>query len=503
MNNLNESGEESASTDSSHKNHNWEYPVSLTPILAPDIPYPVHALPSILQQVVTSYQKYGQQPTALVACSAMANLSLACQALANVGRDHHLISPVSLYFLVVASSGERKSAADSVFSSATRAWESKVRLEREPEVETALSLHQAWQMERDGLLSQIKRSMMSGEDTTFYKDLLARLIRIEPDIPLQPTLYFEDATQEALAMHLAHGWPSASLWSDEAGIVLGSHSMQANPMKFVALLNRLWDGKSFTAHRKTTNSFTLQHRRLTLNLMMQPLLLKNLTSQHNNISRQSGFLPRCLLAYPKSAMGARFYQEPPEARVYLNEYEARIQNCLNESQHLNRKGCNHLPTLLMARQAKHSWVQFFNAIESGLKIEGQWSAIQDFASKAGENVARLAALFHLFEGKSGDISTESVEQAIQIIHWHLQETRRLLNAGNQSSDMTDAVRLLDWLKEKGLHKTTARDIQRLSPLRDIERRDNAIAILVEHNLVRLSKDGNKIILELNPHCTQD
>lgn len=33
----------------------------------------------------------------------------------------------------------------------------------------------------------------------------------EPEIPLQPMLYFEDATQEALASDLSTGWPSASL----------------------------------------------------------------------------------------------------------------------------------------------------------------------------------------------------------------------------------------------------------------------------------------------------
>ena len=66
-------------------------------------------MPNILQRVVHAYQRYGQQPISLVANGALANLSLACQALANVARDHYLISPVSLYFLVIASTGERKS----------------------------------------------------------------------------------------------------------------------------------------------------------------------------------------------------------------------------------------------------------------------------------------------------------------------------------------------------------------------------------------------------------
>lgn len=478
----------------------WNHPRPLLSALEPETHYPIDSLPPLLRNAVTAYQHYGQQPMALVACSALANLSLACQALANVARDCYLVSPVSLYFLVVAQSGERKSAADNVFSKPTRAWEAQIRQTREPDVQAALTLHQAWQMERDGLLNQIKRAMMSDEDTTLYKDRLARLIRIEPDIPLLPTLYFEDATQEALAIHLARGWPSGSLWSDEAGIVLGSHSMQSNPARFVALLNRLWDGKSFTAHRKTTDSFILKHRRLTLNLMMQPLLLQTMTNQHQNISRQSGFLPRCLLAYPKSAMGARYYQEPPLSKSYLDDYERRIVDCLNQSQHLSQKGCHKLPTLLMSIEAKRTWIQFFNAVESGLNYQGQWAGLQDFASKAAENAARLAALFHLFEGKMGDIGSESMEQAIAVIHWHLKETRRLFDTGNQTNELSDAQTLFEWLKEKGLRQTTARDIQRLSPLRDIERRDNAIAILIEHQMARLTREGSKMTLELNPLC---
>ncbi len=183
------------SSKPSNQLDNWSQPVPLTHVLNTQTPYPFDALPGILQQVVHAYQSYGQQPLPLVACGALANLSLACQSLANVARDHYLISPVSLYFLVIASSGERKSAADNVFSKAIRQWEEAIRKKREPERLSALTQHKAWQMERDGLLTQIKRTIYSGEDSDYYKDLLDELVHQEPDIPIQPTLYFEDATQ--------------------------------------------------------------------------------------------------------------------------------------------------------------------------------------------------------------------------------------------------------------------------------------------------------------------
>ena len=493
---------EHPAVSSSHNNpsDNWNHPIPLIHGLNNETPYPFDALPNILQQVVNAYQSYGQQPLSLVASGALANLSLACQTLANVARDHYLISPVSLYFLVIASSGERKSASDNVFSKAIRQWEASVRKKREPERLAALTQHKAWQMERDGLLIQIKRAVYSGEDSDNYKNLLDNLVHQEPDIPIQPTLYFEDATQEALAIHLAHGWPSASLWSDEAGIILGSHSMQSNPMRFVALLNRLWEGKSFAAHRKTSQSFIIEHRRLTLNLMMQPLLLDQMIGQATGISRQSGFLARCLLAFPDSSMGTRFYQEPPEKLNGLNEYEQRITDCLDHSQRLNQEGCINLPLLKMNSQAKHLWVQFFNSIEAGLTSQGQWMEIKDFASKAAENAVRLAALFHLFSGKIGDISVEHIEQAISLMHWYLQEARRLLEPQSTQPNLDDARKLLVWILERRPHTTTPREILQFGPLRNKTQRDSALDTLMEHQQIRLVKAGNKTRIDINPWC---
>lgn len=477
----------------------WPFPTPLSATLAPETPYPVDALPSLIHQAVSAYQQYGQQPLPLVACSALANISLACQSLANVARDRYLTSPISLFFLSVAASGERKSAADNVFSKPTRNWEERIRKKREPEVHAALTLHHAWQMERDALLAQIKRAALNDEDSEHYKDQLEDLIQYEPNIPLQPTLYFEDATQEALAIHLARGWPSASLWSDEAGIILGGQSMQSNATRYVALLNRLWDGKSFTAHRKTTESFSLQNRRLTLNLMMQPLLHQQMTTTGGGISRQSGFLPRCLMAYPESSMGQRFYKEPPDSMDNFLQYERRITDCLEQTQYLTTSGCIKLPTLNMSERAKAQWILFFNRIEAGLKPQGQWTSVKDFASKTAENVARLAALFHLFDGKSGEISVEHTEQAIEIIQWHLCEARRLFSTSDLSSGIADAKKLIEWLTTKNMQQISIRDIQRLSPIRDKERRDQAMDVLIEHHLIRTTSIDNKKSVEINPH----
>lgn len=90
---------------SSSKKTKWPDPIPFITGQPQSKSYPVYALPSIIQDAVCHYQSYGQQPISLIACSALANVSLACQSLANVARDDLLTSPASLFFLVVASSG--------------------------------------------------------------------------------------------------------------------------------------------------------------------------------------------------------------------------------------------------------------------------------------------------------------------------------------------------------------------------------------------------------------
>ncbi len=62
----------------------WQKPIPLIDENQNQQPYPIDSLPSIIKDAVLSYQQYGQQPIPLIACSALANLSLSCQSLANI-----------------------------------------------------------------------------------------------------------------------------------------------------------------------------------------------------------------------------------------------------------------------------------------------------------------------------------------------------------------------------------------------------------------------------------
>ena len=101
-------------------------------------------------------------------------------------------------------------------------------------------------------------------------------------------------------------------------------------------------------------------------------------------------------------------------------------------------------------------------------------------------------------GKDGEVLAESIEQAITIIQWHLAETRQLLAPFSVESQFEDAEKLMNWLLSKQLRHTTPRKIQQSSPLRNRERRDNALEVLIEHHWVRLVSRDNQTFIEVNP-----
>jgi hypothetical protein len=465
--------------------------------------YPVDALPSIIKESILAYQQYGQQPTSLIASGALANISLSCQTLANVARDHLLVSPISLYFITLGASGERKTASDKAFGQGVKQWQLETRERLMPHVTSSSIAYHAWASERDGLLRKITKAGSNGEPTQELQDQLHYVLTNEPAVSLLPELFFEDTTQEAFTESLANGWPSSSLWSDEGGIVVSSHGMQSNTTKFISTLNRLWDGNHFITSRKTSKSFIVAHRRITVSLMLQPLLLKQLLARQDGLTRQSGFLARTLITYPISPMGERYYKNPPKSLTSLNNFHQRIRECLDLTLGLDRKGCHKIPTLVFSKNGKAQWVDFFNEVEKGVSTTGQWRSIQDFASKAAENVARLSALFHLFLGKEGKIDAETTEQAIAVIKWHLEETKRMIDKSAEEHPTRDAQKLLNWFKNKNLSEVTPRYFQQHSAIRDKYRLNKAIETLIEHHYLIEKVYTNKTTLSLNPKIIQE
>ncbi|MCF7996751.1 MAG: DUF3987 domain-containing protein, partial [Chromatiaceae bacterium] len=250
--------------------------------VGPAIPYPVEAFPEVARNAIWEYQSFGRQPMPMVGSSALAQMALAAQPLANVARNRHLVGPISLNLMVFGESGERKTAADHQFGRAARHWQEEQREERRPEHLKSVAMAKAHNARVDSIKKKLttEASKDSAESEAECKRLEERLVSLQQNpvyVRPLPTLTYEDATPAALQYAIATGWPSCGLFSDEAGAFIGSHGMgEDTATGLLSLLNILWDGRSYHPTRKQAATAELKGRRVSAFLMLQPHLFATL-----------------------------------------------------------------------------------------------------------------------------------------------------------------------------------------------------------------------------------
>lgn len=488
--------------------HEWADPMPLAGVSYKPEAYPLEALPQGIQAAVADVQATTQAPLAMVATSALTALSLAGQGHVNVARNKHLTGPVSLFALVLAESGERKSTVDGFFTRAIRKYEAAQEEAMRPEVEAYQAELQAWAAEKAGVVEKIKTEARGNKPTDELKRRLRELEQGKPEAPKVPELLYGDATPEALTHGLAKKWPSAGVVSSEAGTVFGSHGMGTDSvMRNLAALNVLWDGGTHKVSRRSTEGFTVRNARLTVSLQVQLPVLAGFMGKAGDLARGSGFLARFLVAWPESTQGSREYKEPDSNLAGLSGFDARLTQLLTEQMPLDETGNGVAPAMLhFSHEAKQVWVSTYNLIESQLAPMGELFEVKDVASKTADNAARIAALFHLYEhGPVGDISRDAMSAACKVAMWHLSESRRLLAELSQDPALSLAARLDEWLiercNEQRTNRVSTRDVLQRGPstkLRKVAQLTPVLQELIDADRASLVSDGRKKQIVLNP-----
>jgi putative DNA primase/helicase len=469
-------------------------------------PYPLEALPEIIREAVDEVTRFVQCPVALTACSALAAISTVAAGLADCRRDGKLSGPIGLFLLALADSGERKTTVDKFFTKAIRQWEAEQEDANRPVMQAFHAAFDAWKAERDGLLTAIREASKRCKDTTELKDNLAELETMMPERPKSPQLLVGDATSEALTWRLAHKWPVGGLLSAEAGVVFGGHAMGRDSiMRNLATLNSLWDATPMSVERKTSECFTVRSARITVCLAAQPGTVRKWIENCQGLARESGFLARFLIAQPESTQGRRMFKEAPENWPALSRFHQRLADLLDHTLNFDDLGFLEPVILDLDPDAKAVWIKFHNTVEAELAPGGDMDEARDVASKASDNAARLAALFHVFEhGPVGVIGADLMERASKVVSWHLYEARRFLNQVAVKDSIADAIVLEKWLVEYCLRERLdvipCNHIQKFGPNRT--RRKPALEAALEElegaGRIRRGTEGRKAVVILHP-----
>ncbi len=461
-------------------------------------PFPIDALPTVIKNAVTEVQANTQAPLALVASSALGAISLACQNSINVCRPNGIESPVSLFLLTIAESGERKTTVDNLFMKPIFEFEEVQAKKSKLELLEYKAKRLAWDTVQKAILAAVGKKSKKNESIDHLRERLAAHLAEEPKKPRIVKLIYNDATPEALKFGLREHFPSAGIMSDEAGSIFDGRAFND-----FGVINTLWGGGTLKVDRRSSESFSVEDGRLSISLMVQYQVLKKFIDKRGEEARGIGFLARFLIAYPYSTQGTRYIQNQAPSWQHLPIYSARFAEILNANLQSNSQGLTEKRVITFSREAQTRWIDAYNSIESFIPSGEYLSDIKDYAAKIAENVARMAALFHFFEGGKGEISFDTVDRAAEVCYWYTEEFKRLFASPPEIPvEQADANLLESWLRNyarKYGFEIRKNDIRRLgpNPLRNKARLDAALYFLSCHDLVRFGTVHKTSIVYLN------
>jgi hypothetical protein len=468
-------------------------PIPLLPEQDRTAPFPLDALGSLLAGAASAIIEAIQVPDAMAAQSVLAAAALAAQPHGNVVRDGQVI-PLSLFFLTVAESGDRKTHADSWALEAHYAHQRTLQENYKAEDRVYRNKLDAYQKARTKILnSKVKTS----------PDMVAeQLGQLEEPIPPPlPYLLAEEPTLEGLQKAFISGPASQGLFSNEGGQFFGGYATNRdNRLKTISGLSKFWDGGGFNRMRATHGeSGSCYSCRLSIHLMIQPIIA---TQELNDALLQNqGFLARFLIAWPESRAGQRPYREIDlTANAELNKYTRRMGSLLAQKPRIDTRGDLEPPTLPLDPVAKRAWIAAHDVIEAELGKGGDMQEIKPTAAKAAENILRIAGVMSVVEG-ANVITEEMMNRAYTLVRWYLDEALRLTSLIKIGQQLLYAQQLLEWLVLKGWHTFEIRSLQRQGPRfarKNAKRLLALLEILNKHHWLS-TNDGKTF--EINPLAT--
>jgi hypothetical protein len=451
-----------------------EGPQPLLREIPPGAPYPTEVL-GPLRPAVEAVQGATQAPVAIPAASALAVASLAVQGHADV-ESLGGPRPLSLYLLTVARSGERKTSCDAPLLAELRAYEREQARAHRDAFASWQNAHALWAGERSRILGEAKANKGEGR-TAAQADLEA--LGPEPAMPPLPDRTVTEPTFEGLTRLFAHGQPSLGLFSDEGGQFLGGHGMNAdNRQKTLAALNDLWQGNPIRRTRAGDGHVTLHGRRLALHIMAQPVVAQGFMA--DPLAEGTGFLARCLIAEPPSAIGSRFHANARPDPAALAAFGARLREILEVPLPMCEETRELRPRLLpLSAKARELLVRFADVVEAAQAPGGDFAHITAAGSKAAEQACRIAGVLCLWRDLNAEeVDLDAMEWGIRLAEYYLGEAARLADAAAVTGEIDRAERLRRWLLDTWPHaEILPSEVVRHAPIRALRESPAARAAL--------------------------
>lgn len=467
---------------------------------APVSDFPVNVLHEGLQAIVHDIQHETQASAGLIATSLLGVMALSCQDLFDVSPKAKLRFPISLYQVVLAGSGERKSTIDKLLMRPIRVLESELEATFQEEKRRYDADMSVWKIEHRALEKALERAVKDGGDVSVSSQRLKTSLSLKPVMPIRRRLLVNDATSAAVKQALGSGKASLGLFSDEAGSIISGELLRDTP-----LLNSLWSGQPIEVDRANRDAFRIEDVRFGCMLMVQPGLFEQYVKRQGVQARSSGFFARTLICQPASTIGYRSSdqnQEESNTDESLSWFHARVMTFLRKSIE-RRVEKDKRYCLTLSPEASARWHAEYNRIEGMINPLGPLKEFRDYASKQPEHIARIAAVLEVFTTGTLQISEHTMYCAIMIAQWYFDSFIQLMKVDTIPEEIQDANLLHGWLAHhaskipmSGVKKNIIRQYGP-NPLRNRERLNRALEDLQRRRVVSISRYGRTTYVSYN------
>ncbi len=436
-----------------------------------------------------------QAPLPIVFQGGMSVMSFLLQNLVDVVKPNGQVVPPSQYFIAVAASGERKTTVDKMFYQKLERLESDYDQEYAKEVTDYELSHQVWVAVKKQRIRDIAQGKSDDIEALYEHE------QSKPEHPARVGIKtLTDTTPEA-ALDVFHreSVKSGILRSSEGEEVLGGHAVRK-----LSLWNSLWSADAVRVNRKTSASFTVAPR-MTLFLQAQPSVMQRFVMKGGENARVIGLFARTLITFPASTQGSR--PNNPIQEVANDDYDQLIEEFFEQNIIANTDPDFSRRRITFSLPAQERWFLVANAIEWEINPNGRFAGYGDHASKLADNIARLAVLLHCSRhGLEGEVSLETLEQAIGFSFWFSNEFLRLFN--NTSEEQRDYFALQDWFNQKrqeGYRYLKKNHVRKYCPnaLRDSGKLNIILNHMLNNGEIRIGVVDKKTIIDLYPSYMDD
>ncbi|MRR07485.1 MAG: DUF3987 domain-containing protein [Deltaproteobacteria bacterium] len=306
-----------------------------------------------------------------------------------------------------------------------------------------------------------------------------------PRESMPPRVWTDDVPPERLQGVLAENGERIALLSDEGGIFEIMAGLYNNGRVNLNIFLQGHAGSEARAERQG-RIVRLANPCLTFGLAVQPEVISDLARGDKKRFRGNGTLARFLYCIPQSTIGNRDVTRRATIPGTLKAtYQAEITRLLDIEPVYDEQGTERARILAFDTEARQTWLQFSQFIESNMGNNGELRSIQDWASKLPGAVARIAGLLHVAKHgpTSPSIDNSTITAAIDLATNLVNHALAAFDLMGSDQSTNDAKTVFRWILEKRLEHFRQRDCQRAFRTLDPKRMEQAEKVLYDRHII--------------------